>query len=66
MKKHKWILVLLMLGIELVVFIYLVKLKFKNIDMTDLRLFITYWKEYNIRFLLMLLGYLGIKKVLED
>ena len=46
--------------------IFLGSLKMKNIDMTDTRLLITYWKEYLIGTIITMGCYLGMKFVLEN
>lgn len=66
LKKNKWIIVSMLMVIELFIFIFLCKLRFENIDMTDMRLMITHWKEYFISLVITILCYLGIRKVLEE
>ena len=66
LKKYKWMVVSILIVIELFIFIFLCKLRLKNIDMTDMRLVVTYWKEYFISLTITILCYLGIKKVLEE
>lgn len=48
------------------VFIFLIKIKWSNPDMTDTRLLMTYWKEYIISCILLLIGYFIISKEGKD
>lgn len=41
--------------------VYGVIITFTNPDMTEMRLLLTYWKEYILMFLLMIVGYLLIE-----
>lgn len=59
MKKYKWIINLILYLIILLVTIFLGSIKFKNIDMTETRLFITYWKEYLIGGVIILACYIS-------
>ena len=66
MKKYKWLIIITLLLIMLFTLIFLGSLKMKNIDMTDTRLLITYWKEHLIGTIITMGCYLGIKFVLEN
>ena len=66
MKKYKWLIIITLLLIMLFTLIFLGSLKMKNIDMTDTRLLITYWKEYLIGTIITMGCYLGMKFVLEN
>ena len=66
MKKYKWLITIMLLLIMLFTLIFLGSLKAKNIDMTDTRLLITYWKEYLIGAIITMGCYLGLKFVLEN
>lgn len=49
----KLILVLCVISITITV-LYLFYIRFKNIDMTDTRLFVTYWKEGIVSFIILI------------
>lgn len=66
MKKYKWLIIITLLLIMLFTLIFLGSLKMKNIDMTDTRLLITYWKEYLIGTILTIGCYLIMKFVLKN
>ncbi|MGN1029801.1 MAG: hypothetical protein ACI4P7_06880 [Bacilli bacterium] len=66
MKKYKWIITGLLLLIMILEMVFLGSIKMNNIDMTDMRLFITYWKEYTLGIIITSICYLGIKKVLNN
>lgn len=46
--------------------LYLFKLRFSNIDMTDLRLFITYWKQGLISFIVIVLSVIVLDKTITS
>ena len=66
MKKYKWVIVSILLLIVLGDLIFLGYLQVSNIDMTEARLLITYWKEYLVSCLVEIICYLGINKILKD
>ena len=59
-QKIKWIKIICSLIAMFLVIFLLVRIRFINPDMTDLRLTITYWKEYIIAFIVFGVGYLVI------
>lgn len=66
MKKYRWLIIGLMLLIYVFILIFLWDLRYKNIDMTEMRLLITYWKEYVSCVVLSIICYLIINKVLKE
>lgn len=41
-------------------------LRFTNIDMTEMRLFLTYWKEFSVCCVLLIIGALFVKSHRSD
>lgn len=65
MKKVKWLLIVLIILIMVFTLIYLGNLKWSNVDITDKRLFVMYWKEYLIGGFIYLAGYLAIQELID-
>lgn len=65
-KKYKWFITIALILDILFVLIFLGSLRVKNIDMTDMRLLITYWKEYLIGAIITIICSLGIEVILKD
>lgn len=63
-KKLKNSLAILIAILMIIIVIYCAKLKFTNPDMTEMRLVMTFWKEYLISSALLLIGYFAINKLL--
>lgn len=64
-QKIKWIKIICSLIVMLLVILFLVRIRFRNPDMTELRLLINYWKEYIISFIVFGIGYLVISSECE-
>lgn len=64
-KKIKWLLIILILLIMVCALIYLGNLKWSNVDITNKRLFVMYWKEYLIGGFIYLAGYISIQELLD-
>lgn len=65
MKRYKWLVVGFIFLIYALILVFLSSLRFKNIDMTEMRLLVTYWKEYVVCIILSIICYLTINKVLK-
>lgn len=67
MKNSFKIIAYIMLFIMLMgIFVYCISLRFINPDMTEMRLLITYWKEYCISLIGAAICFLGVKKLLNS
>lgn len=66
MKKYKLLIIIMLAIIMLFIMIFFGSLRLKNIDMSETRLLVTYWKEYLVGVILAMGCYLGINFLLKD
>ena len=66
MKKYKSLIIIMLAIIMLFIMVVFGSLRLKNIDMSETRLLVTYWKEYLVGVILAMSCYLGINFLLKD